>query len=65
MTTATTTETSRPKLPEEIETAACELGDESCGCPPSHRRAQRVLFSVVGVLLITIVILGIYVRFTS
>ena len=69
----TTEAPSHPKpLEEKIEAnaamdehQACDLDDESCGCPPSHRRMQRVLFSVVGALLIALLLLGIYVRMTS
>lgn len=61
---------SLPKPHEAEEAAAdsglhCSLEDGHCGCPPSHVRMKRVSLSIVGVLLLAIVGLELYIRFTG
>ncbi len=44
---------------EETETedgASCEIG----GCPPSHRLARRVSFTIIAILILLILAAGIW-----
>jgi hypothetical protein len=59
--------TQAPSPPKLLEKTDDNIGSSHihCVCPPSHRRAQRVLFSIVAVLLLVIAILGLYIHVTG